>query len=221
MTFRAVVFDFGGVLVHIADTPGRHKWELRLGLQPDELASMVFDSDVSHRAVLGLLPEIAIWQHIAIRYGLNDAALRQLEHDFWAGEFLDQDLIALLRSLRPQYKTAILSNAWSDARSMFVDKFALDQEVDTMLISAEQGIAKPDVRIYRLAAEQLGVLPQETVFVDDRRENIKGARAAGMEAVHFKDSAQTIEAIQTLLSESQSTTAISESVQLTDRPVDL
>jgi HAD superfamily hydrolase (TIGR01509 family) len=58
--------------------------------------------------------------------------------------------------------------------------------VDDILISAEVGLAKPDPRIYRLAAERLGVRPDEAVFVDDFAANVEGARAVGMRAIHFR-----------------------------------
>jgi len=47
------------------------------------------------------------------------------------------------------------------------------------------GMAKPDAAIYRHAAEGLGVKPEEILFVDDREENIAGARAAGMVAIQY------------------------------------
>jgi putative hydrolase of the HAD superfamily len=64
--------------------------------------------------------------------------------------------------------------------------------VDEIIISAEEGIAKPDPRIFRIAAERLGVRPQEAVFVDDRPENVQGARAVGMRGIQFETREQTI-----------------------------
>ncbi|MHB8648340.1 MAG: HAD-IA family hydrolase, partial [Thermomicrobiales bacterium] len=70
--------------------------------------------------------------------------------------------------------------------------YGLDRLVDGMIFSDEEGIAKPDPRIYRLAAERLGVRPEESLFVDDVLGNIEGARAVGMIAVHFRDTEQAI-----------------------------
>ena len=64
--------------------------------------------------------------------------------------------------------------------------------VDDIVVSAEVGIAKPDGRIFELALARLGVQPAEAVFVDDFARNIEGARAIGMPAVHFKNTAQAV-----------------------------
>jgi HAD superfamily hydrolase (TIGR01509 family) len=57
-----------------------------------------------------------------------------------------------------------------------------------MIISAEVGLVKPDVRIYQLAVEQLGVKPAEAVFIDDMQQNITGAVKAGLQGIHFINS---------------------------------
>ena len=48
-------------------------------------------------------------------------------------------------------------------------------------------MAKPDPAIYRLAAERLGVKPEECVFVDDLLENVEAAESIGMKGIVFKD----------------------------------
>jgi hypothetical protein len=55
--------------------------------------------------------------------------------------------------------------------------------------SARVGLAKPDVRIFHLAAERLGVPASACVFTDDLAHNVEGARAAGMRAFQFQDAA--------------------------------
>jgi putative hydrolase of the HAD superfamily len=56
-----------------------------------------------------------------------------------------------------------------------------------VVISAEVGLMKPDPRIYRLAAESVGLETTEVLFVDDFIENVEGAKAVGMQAIHFAD----------------------------------
>jgi HAD superfamily hydrolase (TIGR01509 family) len=65
-----------------------------------------------------------------------------------------------------------------------------------MIISAEEGVAKPDPRIYHIAVERLGVRAEAAVFVDDLPENVQGAQAVGMRGVQFKNNAQTIAEIK-------------------------
>jgi putative hydrolase of the HAD superfamily len=107
-------------------------------------------------------------------------------------------LIDLLRSIQPQTKTGLISNAWSGMRQ-YIRDHKFEDAFTAMVISAEVGVVKPDAKIYQIALEQLGVSPSEAVFVDDFIENVKGAQAVGMSAIHFKDSAATITQLRTFL----------------------
>jgi putative hydrolase of the HAD superfamily len=183
---KALIFDFGGVLVRTEDWSGRRRWETRLGLAERALDAAVFNSQVSRRASRGEVTVAEVWADVARALKLDAAQLDECRRDFWAGDKLDVDLVALVASLRPRYKTAILSNAWNDARENFTRLFGLDRAFDQMIISAEEGVTKPDPRAYLLAAERLGVQPEEAVFVDDFIENVEGARAVGMQAIHYQ-----------------------------------
>jgi putative hydrolase of the HAD superfamily len=183
---KALLFDFGGVLVRTEDWSPRQRWEKRLGLAERALDAAVFNSEVARRASRGEGTVEEVWADVARAFNLEAAQLEECRRDFWSGDRLDTELVALIQALRPKYKTAILSNAWSDARENFTRLFGLDQAFDQMIISAEEGITKPDPRAYRRAAERLGVRPEESVFVDDFIENVEGARAVGMQAIHYR-----------------------------------
>jgi HAD superfamily hydrolase (TIGR01509 family) len=183
---KAIVFDFGGVLVRTEDHTGRRQWEARLGLGEHELDRLVFDSDVSIRATLGDAPDSDVWDNLAVALKLPPDQIETLRSDFWAGDRLDQDLLALLASLRPRYKTAILSNAWSGSRDIIARRYGLERAVDTIIISAEERLAKPDPRLYELVARRLDVEPAEAVLVDDYLSNVEGARATGWQAIHYQ-----------------------------------
>ena len=199
MTIRAVIFDFGGVIVRTEDQSPRLKWAERLGVTPEVLGATVFDSEAAAEATIGRVPAEAIWAHVAATFNLDAATLAQLRADFFSGDRCDDALVAFLRGLRPAYKTGILSNAWSDGRQIIAGKFALGDAVDDLVVSAEVGVAKPDPRIYELATTRLGVRPDETIFVDDFVRNIDGARKFGMQAVHFRNREQAIADVRALL----------------------
>jgi putative hydrolase of the HAD superfamily len=183
---KAIVFDFGGVLVRTEDASGRRRWEARLGLGEHALDRLVFDSDMAIRATVGEVTDSAVWENVAASLKLAAEQIETFRADFWAGDKLDQDLVALLASLRPRYTTAILSNAWSNGREVIARAYGLEQAVDTIIISAEEALAKPDPRLYQRVAARLGVQPDEAVLVDDFLGNIEGARAAGWQAIHYQ-----------------------------------
>jgi epoxide hydrolase-like predicted phosphatase len=199
MSIRAVIFDFGGVLVRIEDLSGQRKWEKRLGLREGDLADAVFRSEVTDRSMIGEATEADVWNHVGASYGLNDQERDELRRDFWSGDQLDAELVGFLRSLRPRYKSAILSNAWPSSREIFTQTFGLGDVVDEMIISAEERVAKPDARIYQITLSRLGVQPEDAIFVDDLAENVRGARAIGIPSIRFESTEQTIAEVQELL----------------------
>ena len=192
VTIRSVIVDFGDVLFRTEDPNGRRRWERLLGLPSGDLARLVFESEVGGQSMVGRATEADVWQHVADTFSLDDETLGQFIRDFWSGDRLDTELVEFVRSLRPRYRTAILSDAWPGVRDVFTQMFGLDTAVDEIIISAEEGIAKPDPRVFRIAAERLGVRPQEAVFVDDRPDNVQGARAVGMRGIQFETREQTI-----------------------------
>ncbi len=201
MPIRAVIFDVGGVLIRVQDRSARRKWETRLGLPEGELSHIVFGSDVSARAMIGQASDADVWKHLAETLNLDDDQLRDLQTDFWSCEELDLSLARFARALRLRYKTAILSNAMPGARQAIAHKFGLDGTVDQIVISAEEGLKKPDPRIYRITTERLEVAPEEAIFVDDVAENVAAAQAIGMRGVQFKDTPQAIAEVKRYLEE--------------------
>lgn len=203
MPIRGLIVDFGGVIVRTEDWSSRQQWEARLGLPPWELSKIVFDSEVSQQAQLGQASVEEIWQHVAETLELDDAGIAQLQQAFWDGDQIDTTLVQFIRGLRPRYKTAILSNAWPDAREAFVEHFGLGDAVDAIVVSSEEGIMKPDPRIYRIAAGRLDIAPEEAIFVDDMAENVEGARAVGMRAMQFESTPQVIAEVRRMLDEGE------------------
>jgi len=198
VTIRAVYFDLGGVLVRTSDRAPRAKLAERLGMSYEQLATAVFENESSLRASLGAISPQEHWDYVIQRLGLHPSEADGVRREFFAGDSLDLDLINFLRSLRPKYRTGLLSNAWSDLRAYLVREKVADA-FDAMIISAEVGLMKPDARIYQLALEKLNVAPAEAVFVDDSAVNVDGARAVGMYTIQFIQPDQTLEELKRLL----------------------
>lgn len=93
------------------------------------------------------------------------------------------------RELRPAYKLGMLSNA---ADNWLADFFTPDQLVlfETVVLSYEAKVAKPDAAAYQMTADRLGVLPEECVLIDDTQSFCTAARDVGMQAIWYKNVAQ-------------------------------
>jgi len=201
MTIRAILTDVGGVLVRMDKHDKRHTWEARLGLPHEYVTHAVFGSDEAHRAMLGEISEAEMWHSVGCRLGLGDAEIDEFHRDFFVGELFDAELTQFIGSLRPRYKTGIISNAWSDARPALNAKFNLDSYMDLTIYSAEVRLAKPDPRIYQLALARLSIRADQAVFIDDMPENVQAAQALGMSAVQFRNTTQTINDVKGYLNE--------------------
>jgi epoxide hydrolase-like predicted phosphatase len=70
---------------------------------------------------------------------------------------------------------------------------------DEVVDSSHVGMRKPDREIYELTCARLAIRPEEAVFVDDNAENVAGARAVGMQAVHFTEPWTSLAELDALL----------------------
>ncbi len=201
MTIKAFITDFGGVLVRTRTDRSRRELERRLGLSPDTLEQRVFASELSLHAQSGAMEETVFWRELErdldlMRFGLT---WEVFQREFFEDDFLDEELVALIRSLRPALKTGLISNAWSGLREVLHTRVPIAAAFDVIVISAEEKIMKPDPRIYHAALDRLGVQPQEAIFLDDFSKNVDAANALGLHGIHFTSSEQAQRDIRILL----------------------
>lgn len=185
---KAIVLDIGGVILRTQDTTIRKKLEEKYRLSPGGVHDLVFNSKPAQLSTLGLVNSDAIWQHVAEQLSLTPQTLQEFRYDFWLGDQLDNSIIQFLQECRPQYKTALLSNAWVGAREIFARNYGIKEgkTVDKILISSELGVAKPDPEIFRILAHTMGCKFSEMLFVDDFIENIQAAEALGITSIHYQ-----------------------------------
>lgn len=182
-SIKAVLFDVGGVLVRTVDHTGRQYWEERLGLAHGGAEAIVLNSEMGHRAQRGEISTDELWQWVGGYLNLG-ANLDQFRHDFWRGDCVDEELVELLTRIKPNYRTAVISNA-TDALLHSLESYKLLSYFDLIVGSAFEGIMKPNPSIYQRALSRLQIHPQEAVFIDDSPANVEGARNVGMTAIHF------------------------------------
>jgi glucose-1-phosphatase len=199
MSIRAVIWDLGGVIVRTEDYSWRERLAQRLGRPCLELENLVFSSASALRAQSGELTDEQHWENVRRELNLTPAQLAEFQDDFWHGDRLDLELVETIRNLRPNYKTGLLSNNFPGLRNALREPWNIEDAFDSIVISAEVGLLKPDARIYRLALTQLDVLPDEAVFIDDFPRNLVGAEAVGMQILQFRQVDQVRFDLQQLL----------------------
>ena len=203
MVIRAVVFDIGGVLeldvIELVDIGLDDRWEHRLGLQPGELDRRM--GPVWRAGSLGKCTEEDVHQEMGKRLDMNQEQVEEYMREMWdwyCGR-LNVPMADFFRSLRPRYQTAILSNSFVGARREEQQRHHFEEMCDLIIYTHEEGIAKPERRIFELTCERLGVQPTEVVFLDDVEANVIAAREFGIHAILFQETAQAIADIQTCL----------------------
>ena len=201
MAIDAVIFDIGGVLENTADLGVTAEWERRLGLDRGEFDKRM--SDIWRAGSVGTVTEADVATALGARLSLDPDQRKAFLTDMWR-EYLgtaNTDLIDYARTLRPRYRTGIISNSFVGARAREQAAYGFEDLVDDIVYSHEVGFQKPDARIYALACQRLRLDPAAAVFIDDRESAVEGARAVGIHVLlHTGDNAKTIQALQALLS---------------------
>ena len=185
MTIKAIIFDVGGVLIRTEDQTSRRQLEQRLGLQPGESETLVFNSPMGQQAQLGQCSTEDLWRWVQGKLALSDEALAAFQRDFWGGDRLNEPLLTLIRSLHGPYQTAIISNALDNLLHVVTDLYPMADAFDLIVGSAYEKVMKPDPIIFERVLAQLEVAPAEAVFVDDFAHNIAGAQAVGLHGIHY------------------------------------
>ena len=203
MTIRAVIFDFGGVLYNQPDMKWMSRWQKLLGLENDtlynSLTSSPQDSELVTDLMTGKLPEEEFWNKVANQWRMNPGLLNRVRKATTSHKRLNKEMADFLEELNLDFTTAILSNAGSDARRNFIEHFGLDKIVDRVIISAEEGVMKPDIQIYKIATDRLQVGPEQAIFLDDLPENVKSAKEYGFVSVQYHNNQQAIEDIKRII----------------------
>lgn len=184
---QAVIFDYGGVVGHV-DKDEARQLEGKYGLPEGSLFDALYGIPEWEEVKLGRTSEREwIRGTVARLYELAGRPIPGIREEWpkiWRG--LNQEVLALVRKLRPGYKVGLLSNATKNLEEHVLDHHGIFDLFDAVVNSARVGVAKPDVRIYHLVAERLGVPAPACVFIDDLVQNVDGARAAGMRSFQFQ-----------------------------------
>ncbi|PJF31458.1 MAG: hypothetical protein CUN51_03775 [Candidatus Thermofonsia Clade 1 bacterium] len=205
---RAVIFDFGGVLMRTQDDSGRRAWENRLNLAHGQLERLVHGSSLWIEAQRGTLAPEAYWQALGEQLGINGDDLDQLRHDYFKGDVLDESLVALIDRLRERgLRLGLLSND-SHALAEKLERLDLHRHFDAVAISAQIGALKPEPEAFRAIAEALEVSLPECVFIDDNTANVDGAKSVGMHALRYTADLDLEAALEPLLNDPRATTKV-------------
>ena len=198
-----ILFDFGGVLYRQSNHRKLAKWLRLFGAPADDPAMIMLvdpeNSPVFLPLMTGELKENDFWHQAINRLKLPAWVIERSMRQMNAGHNINQTMVDYFKGLGSKYQLGILSNAGDRTRETAMKPFHFKDYVDEIIISAEEGFAKPDERLYLIALERLGTTAERVVFVDDLAENILAAQQLGFHAIHHSTEEQTIEAVDQIL----------------------
>lgn len=184
---KAIIFDFAGVI----GEDGYWVW-LRENLADFETKKHIFDK-TANQVDKGELSEKEF-------VGFVSEHTKRDTKDIWPEVkekiLLNHELIGIIKSLKKNYKTALLSNFVFEWLNEILTDNNLYDEFDEVIISAKHGMIKPDAEIFLKMIDLLGIKPEEAIFIDDRQYQVDGAKKLGIKAFLYKDNNTLIKDLQ-------------------------
>jgi 2-haloacid dehalogenase len=182
-----VVFDFGGVLF---DWNPRHLYRTLIA---DEAEMERFLSEVANDAWNARQDAGRPWDEaiaeLVERYPAQEALIRAYRErwpETLAGSF--PDTVAVLHELKAAGTPLYGLTNWSQETFPLAQaRFPVLDLFDGIVVSGQEGMAKPDPRIFRRLLERFSLAAERLVFIDDNRANVDAAVALGIHAIHFTD----------------------------------
>ncbi len=180
-TGRALLLDLGNVLARFDHGITVRTIAQAAGISPAAVAPQLF-GDLVDALDRGRLDATAFFRGVERRAGIGP-----LPEETWVRAWRDifepiPEALALLGRLRPDVRTALVSNTNALHWDGVLRVCDVDRRVDFLALSFEIGALKPEPAIFEAALRGLGSPAGAATFADDRPELVAGARALGLDA---------------------------------------
>ncbi len=180
---RAIVFDHGGVLTKVIDkTKVRAYLQKSFSFSDEEFLAAWKRWKESKMQIEDFFAGLAKEKNITLPsnwlFGLEEAMVKSID--------LNPEMTMLIKKIKEKgYKVAIFSNVQKPLDS-YLRNLGHYDGFDPVVLSSEIGCEKPDPIAYKILLQKLNLKSDEIIFIDDKIENVEGARSEGIESIHFK-----------------------------------
>lgn len=194
---EALLVDLGGVVIGIDFGRCFERWADSASCSAEALAAR-FAFDAAYEAhERGALDTAAYWDHLrgSLSIEISDDALLEGWNDIYEGA--DQEVLELLAGAASTWPLYGFTNTNAAHQSEWAHRFASELSIfETIFVSSELGHRKPDREAFEVVVGTIGVPAARTLFFDDTEENVEGALAAGLQAVHVTSAESVRSALQ-------------------------
>jgi putative hydrolase of the HAD superfamily len=191
---KGIIFDFGDVISRPQDEDCLAEMAGLLALEAGNDFKTVYRN--RRRDYDWGISGTDYWIGIINHYGLErDAglidALIGLDIRSWAR--VKPEVVALIQDLKDRgYIMALLSNMPLEIRDYLKSEAAWLRVFDHTVFSCDLKLLKPDAAIYRYCIAQMGLEPEECLFIDDVPKNVAAAQNCGIAAIRFQTTSQVM-----------------------------
>ena len=196
---RAVIFDMGGVLVHThASDALLAAYDALLGLEPGSLRMRLYSGPAWEAVSKGEITLEAYWREVGEPFEASlPPEFRGYRDNFFRAT-LDLATVRLAWRLRSRHPIGLLSNATALLARDIAAEPRFAGLFDAVVISALEGVRKPEPEAFLIAAQRLGLPPHACVLIDDKARNTEAAQEAGMHAVLYENALQAERALRAM-----------------------
>ena len=187
---KAIIFDFGRVISSQKPLSLFRQYEIDLGLAPDTINRIMFESPFWEEALLGRKSLKEFWYAIGPELGLNSRKrIDEFRQRYYADESINEAVLSIIRQLQGRYKLAVLSNN-PPGLDGWLAGWGILELFDEVFCSGDEGLIKPGEAAYNLILKRLAVLPSEAVFIDDTDGHVQAARKLGIHGIFFTNASE-------------------------------
>jgi len=192
MNIENIIFDFGGVIIDIDPMLTVRELEKSGFRDIEKLKTKKFYQQVIYKFEKGI-DTPAVFHNKLRQYLHMELSDQQLD-DAWNALLFDipEERIHVIEQVKKHYPIYLLSNSNEIHYDLYVRDLQLrfgyrefDELFDKAYFSFDLHLAKPHPEIFEFVINQHHLIPEKTLFIDDRIENINGARKAGLKTLHL------------------------------------
>jgi len=196
------MFDFGNVVGFFDYSTVFHRLGMKLGLSAEQFEAMMYE-----RGAVRLGLEFESGRLTAEEFARQVTELAGLEMSFeefevhWPDIFtLNEPVARLAAALKQRGYTLLLGSNTNVLHARFYRRKFEEAlaPFDHFVLSYEIGELKPDAAFFKACVDRVGAAPGSCIFIDDALANVEGARAVGLQAVHYRDTSSLIAELRRL-----------------------
>jgi HAD superfamily hydrolase (TIGR01509 family) len=183
---KTLIFDFNDTLSPSNFIETIRKYEDQIGFNAEIFVKTYINAGLLDTLLSGgYKNEVAFWKDVSILTKTNLQILLKIRQDIAESKIVDSRMLLLIRKLRRNNKTALLTDNVLETFDYLVEKFALNEYFDVIANSARYGLLKSNPEFYIKVLEQLNVKPQDSFLIDDYQGNLNVASSLGLRTILY------------------------------------